>query len=450
MSSEAAGVPLTRRNGRLQACEPCRKRKMACDHGFPVCLRCQKRNQTSECVYVMAPLTRDPDQDSGRPAMPLTPYSQSSRACENQESDTHPVKRPKDGHYQGHRDSHGETGRIRAGGGRGGRRRGWASDIPLPREGVPKTSNLFSTPNNFFGPTSFTSVFWENQNQLKPALPPGHTLQETSEQIQKSAAEETEALLNFPIKTSRRLLSRIPTEDTCKKLLQRAFDRSEVWLDFGIEYTQDKLWSTYRHFLDVRSDNYLESLARVLHENAKKPLLESDDSKEWFDSYSGTNLRWESLGLLFCGWLFGTLHPLSTDDLLLLGMSEPKKQLRLLQYELLMSLKDCVNLCGETDTVNSLVVHLLYRRLILTSIINGDTSMFSNSSHSILTNNRQVYHFGATMGILCPPLPLWDFTESLNLHNPRFLSVQKCVAESSLSPFVSTRIYRGLQAVRRY
>ncbi|KAL5334646.1 hypothetical protein BJX70DRAFT_411138 [Aspergillus crustosus] len=36
-----------RRNGQPASCEPCRKDKVRCDHGIPVCGRCQKRNTTS-------------------------------------------------------------------------------------------------------------------------------------------------------------------------------------------------------------------------------------------------------------------------------------------------------------------------------------------------------------------------------------------------------------------
>ncbi|KAH7203247.1 hypothetical protein BKA60DRAFT_527185 [Fusarium oxysporum] len=43
---------VTRRNGKKQACEPCRRRKVACDHGYPVCRRCRKRpNGASACYY---------------------------------------------------------------------------------------------------------------------------------------------------------------------------------------------------------------------------------------------------------------------------------------------------------------------------------------------------------------------------------------------------------------
>lgn len=47
-----------RRNGRIASCEPCRKRKLACDHKRPICIRCEQRGLASQCFYHPALLTR--------------------------------------------------------------------------------------------------------------------------------------------------------------------------------------------------------------------------------------------------------------------------------------------------------------------------------------------------------------------------------------------------------
>jgi hypothetical protein len=47
-----------RRNGKLQACEPCRKGKLRCDHFAPFCGRCVKLGKADKCVYHPAPLTK--------------------------------------------------------------------------------------------------------------------------------------------------------------------------------------------------------------------------------------------------------------------------------------------------------------------------------------------------------------------------------------------------------
>lgn len=53
-----------RRNGKLQACEPCRKGKLRCDHMMPNCGRCAKRGKPDQCVYHPAPLTKAPSDDA--------------------------------------------------------------------------------------------------------------------------------------------------------------------------------------------------------------------------------------------------------------------------------------------------------------------------------------------------------------------------------------------------
>lgn len=46
-----------RRNGKMRACEPCRKGKLACDHTAPFCGRCVRRKMTDKCLYHPNPMT---------------------------------------------------------------------------------------------------------------------------------------------------------------------------------------------------------------------------------------------------------------------------------------------------------------------------------------------------------------------------------------------------------
>ncbi|KAI9744750.1 MAG: hypothetical protein M1818_001675 [Claussenomyces sp. TS43310] len=350
MSSQLRSVPV-RRNGRLQACEPCRKRKLACDHGLPVCHRCQKRKKPSECVYLAAPLTLSSAKNHTRPSLTGPPATEAPSTTNHQQCSTYrAVGGPK------------RPGKV--------------------LEQAPRSSHLFTTPNNYFGSTSFTAVFWENQHNIERALPPGQTLQVTSEQIQASSVAEVEAVLDFPSRTSRKILQRIPSQETCQILLARAFQGRDNWIDFGLQHCQDMLWSTHGDSLNgTRNNEDLERLARVLHKNATKPLLEPDDPVEWLDAFSGSNIRWEALGILFCGWMYGTLNPLSTDESLFPSSTDSKRDKKQFQLRLMNSVIDCVNLCSETDTVNPLIVHLLFRRALLHSIINGDTSVLLWRTH---------------------------------------------------------------------
>ncbi len=84
-SSPRANRLPRRRNGKEQACEPCRLTKIACDHSLPVCHRCIRRKVPSKCVYLPAPMTRPgPDyRTRSEPAsslitLPPTPSPDSS------------------------------------------------------------------------------------------------------------------------------------------------------------------------------------------------------------------------------------------------------------------------------------------------------------------------------------------------------------------------------------
>lgn len=57
-----------RRNGRLQACEPCRISKNRCDHVTPVCNRCMARGHSQSCVYHPAPMTKSKAASLSSPA----------------------------------------------------------------------------------------------------------------------------------------------------------------------------------------------------------------------------------------------------------------------------------------------------------------------------------------------------------------------------------------------
>ena len=67
-----------RRNGKKQACEPCRKGKLACDHGAPHCGRCLRRKTTTRCIYHPAPMTRNRSSTTI-----LTPQQSSSIATDH-------------------------------------------------------------------------------------------------------------------------------------------------------------------------------------------------------------------------------------------------------------------------------------------------------------------------------------------------------------------------------
>lgn len=79
-----------RRNGTIASCEPCRKRKLRCDHGRPVCERCRQRGQESICIYHPAPLSQrsgliieDRSLRASTPSRPATSSYHARPRCES-------------------------------------------------------------------------------------------------------------------------------------------------------------------------------------------------------------------------------------------------------------------------------------------------------------------------------------------------------------------------------
>lgn len=85
-SSSQRTLQQLRPNGSQAACDPCRARKVACDHARPACSRCRAKNRTSQCSY-SANVTRRlrpkdnraSQTDEGQPAILTPPASKRSR-----------------------------------------------------------------------------------------------------------------------------------------------------------------------------------------------------------------------------------------------------------------------------------------------------------------------------------------------------------------------------------
>jgi hypothetical protein len=152
------GVTGYRRNGKRQACEPCRKGKLACDHGSPFCGRCVRRKTTKKCLYHPAPMTK------ARAPMVLSDlHITSDTACSNgscpslpSASNQAPLTSPNAASelapYPGPNPEGGKAGSLTA--------------VAIKR---PRNSNeswkdaVYPQSARYYGPTSFSAVFLEHQ-----------------------------------------------------------------------------------------------------------------------------------------------------------------------------------------------------------------------------------------------------------------------------------------------
>lgn len=342
------GVVPRRRNGKQQACEPCRKAKIACDHTLPVCDRCKRRKATAKCIYLTAPMTRQlPPVDSNRGTkhgrhiiLPTpTPTSSSISTYEHLYS---PDDRPLPT----------EPGRIQSGG--------------------------------YFGPTNFSAVFEENRDNIgndiqisndSGALPTYDSLQAHNFLMLPGNTFGDSPRIQLGIK----ILQQLPNQRTCDHLLKCYFNRmgecSPCTPRQTVVQIAHSLWSQWGK--EFREPRHLEDIERVsthLCKNSEHPLQEVEHYQPWLESITGVNMRWESVGLVFAA-LCQSVLSLSERDAFFTTQNGQRKDRKYFALELKDCIQACVTLSNYMDYINTVMVGLLTKNLILATVIMGDTSL---------------------------------------------------------------------------
>lgn len=230
--------PATGPNGRPEACVPCRRRKVACDHARPVCGRCQRGRREAECVYASAATAPETLQNA--------PADMMSGEGDTALSDT-PAMGP-----------------------------------------------------TFFGFTGHTEIFQETKNYLSQlrifdtdfhdASTSGSTLHNRVHFQDLSATTRQTCLA---------VLTCVFGPTYQQLLLQNTMYKPSPWSHFAVSVVISSLHTAFGpHSYSRKQD--LERIAERICNNTSRPLLDiHTSSKAWMDQFCGQNLRWESLGLLW-------------------------------------------------------------------------------------------------------------------------------------------------------
>ncbi|UKZ80033.1 hypothetical protein TrVFT333_007798 [Trichoderma virens FT-333] len=322
-----------RRNGRPQACEPCRRRKVACDHRLPICSRCIRKSTPQSCRYLI----------QGQLVTPALP----SGVTRSQSAELLNERQPRE-----------PTG-------------------PNPTTLSPSTLEDLSPPDEnvgYLGATSFPEFFRETQKHLDYVVGP--------EPVRDGLAGKTENNMTLAkmgpdaaaFEAAFALLRLIPTKEAAQFLLRRNVNPNDAWCRLALDRLHATLWSALGHFLEgERSNEAMSQLAMLLFQNSSKPLKEDfSDPDQWFEAFSGANFRWEGLGILFTFWMFGSAS--LTEN----GTVEQRKWLgHYNRKNLMQKYKDgatrSVYLCRLTSCNNTMMVYLLHMHSLAESLITGDT-----------------------------------------------------------------------------
>ncbi|ESU07062.1 hypothetical protein FGSG_11996 [Fusarium graminearum PH-1] len=260
-----ADAPLLRRlNGRPQACDPCRARKVACDHGQPTCSRCEKRKES--CVYT----------------------------------------------------------------------------ISEPRV---KKQRLRS-------PSQAVTIFEETRNSLSLVHGPALEIEPSPRRPPKTRAcliEMPSHLREMCLYVLRNLPG--PRDDVMPNKLHC---RVDDWMFMVIEDILHTLQQDWSEYLATREDAQLEEMALCISNNTSRPIRDEHSSaKAWTDQFTGSNIRWESIGLI---WTYWNGAP---------GMEAAAVN---------RCLGSCVELVRHFTTANDILLYLCYRRTTIESLVTGDAA----------------------------------------------------------------------------
>ncbi|PYH41252.1 uncharacterized protein BP01DRAFT_306267 [Aspergillus saccharolyticus JOP 1030-1] len=322
--------PLRRKNGRQPACEPCRRRKLACDHELPACRRCQRLSM--DCFYLANPLTKaKPISESGE-----TP-SESSIP-----SDSSAMPR--------------------------------AKTCP----GAESTTPIIESSAEYLGPASFTSVFVEHRERFEV----DNTLTSSGAGAtgyldrQSPVQQETNSITPNLLQLGVQILRNIPDEEACNLLLVKREFSMDACFRLANWQGSKLTWDEYRPVLNARTNENMLQLATRLSKCTMIPLPSEQDPSRWIESFSGSKARWEFVGLLFTYWSYGCVS-LTPDSKAIAsycaGRTIKGAKQMMLHFKKCAAM--CIEMCSELGGINVLFVHLLYKHNIMESNVSGDKSL---------------------------------------------------------------------------
>ncbi|KAL5092837.1 hypothetical protein Trisim1_000572 [Trichoderma cf. simile WF8] len=381
--------PLRRLNGRLQACDQCRARKVACDHARPVCNRCLKRNQASECTYTVGEVIQ-PRRRVRRPRPVVRPSISMSL-------NTSPTQSHSNGHTNGHTNGHGS-----------------------PNSG-------------YMGFTSHTTVFEATKRSLSrlqgPEADPRLSLPADDRMTPRRSFNQLSPIVRH---MSIYVLEALPGQ--CNE--QIVFNDEDI-PDWGS--TQAALARITRYLQDLLKKNAdgvgpnLESIAEMICHNTAQPFREIDDPHEWMDQFCGSNLRWESIGLIWGGLerladTMNSFRPCHVEWIPGKGSKELSRTY--INY--------CIDLSKQFCDGSPVLLDLHRRRTILVSCLDGDAAGSCWYAHGAAVSMLTFMGLHA-MEKEVPYTPTLSSEYNRRLVAQIFNNDKFCVAFSGRPPLLSRR-----------
>ncbi|KAM3544110.1 hypothetical protein ARSEF1564_002977 [Beauveria bassiana] len=228
-----------RPNGSQAACDPCRTRKVACDHARPACSRCRAKNRGSECVYSANAARKVKASDNLLPS----PVDAPSVALPPR-----PPKRP-----------------------RPNIRLGYTSAL---EESQPSFSA--AAHSNLYGHISPSEQPQQDRQVIFSELP--RPVRETCMAVIRALPNQRDAQMVY-----------LEGEFQAKGWLHLAAHRIVRWLQTVLAESPSR-----------SEQETVERVAEIISSNTSRSMRGPfADWESWLNSFVGPNTRWESIGLLW-------------------------------------------------------------------------------------------------------------------------------------------------------
>ena len=222
--------------------------------------------------------------------------------------------------------------------------------------------------SGFLGSTSFSATIPQGDLTTDP---------ESITQNPLIAAPYNVASSSAHFQLGVKILSQLPSEEACQYLLGRYLSkRNEVSFHKpSLQFSLKAFWKTFGYKLGIPNTkpSNLEAVASAIFQNESSPLKGSDNPEEWMSLFSGSNTRWETLGILFVVFAYTLLSMPEEDISVVFGAKAKERSV------LIAEMKGCVEACIELcrSFLNVLVCNLLYKNMLLETVLRGDASIFT-------------------------------------------------------------------------
>ncbi len=256
--------------------------------------------------------------------------------------------------------------------------------------GVSTSPPIPSRNAGYLGATSFEAMYLEAESSLasvqgaSPADLPlstssSHQRHPMREPVQTSLGQQIEqeagvSLISLAVET----LKAIPDRETGCAIFKRFTHPNDGWNRLVAERIMLSIYDTFGSVLSQGDPAGLRVMAQVLIKNSQTELNENiSDTDEWISSFSGQNLRWEALGIIFGYWASTSVNycrPYLGRRSISNGLwrEDRDKRSRLRRFK--EAAGSCIRLADPARNANLLVVYLQQRYASLESNVSGDSS----------------------------------------------------------------------------